>query len=159
MAITTVFDPKDYITTGTNIIKEFIETYIPDVDVTTEMPILDENYELERPIIYLENMPTSFVERNVGMGQIGNNGRKEKKINLNIMAYVIVSYDVGGSPMAKKIGGMLYYTFFANKDDLARVGLKNPACSSFREFPKDAQSHIFGGRCLITAKVSIYKTE
>jgi hypothetical protein len=156
MAITTIYDPEHYSTTSTKIIKEFIETYISNVLVKTDMPLLDEAKPLTKPIIYLE--PMNGASKNIGMGRVGKNGREEEKQVVSIWCKIIVCDTIGGQPKARELGETLKYMFFKpdKRVDLAKAGLRNPKCSSLRELPRDNQSIFHGGRCLITAEVSIY---
>jgi hypothetical protein len=110
MAITTVYDPEHFSTTSTKIFQEFIKTYILNVLVKTDMPVLDETNGITKPIIYLE--PMNGPTKNVGIGGVGKNGRQEEKQVVQILGKVIITDNLGGQAKARELGETLKYIYY-----------------------------------------------
>jgi hypothetical protein len=155
MSIETTFDPTINITSSYNILKEFITTYIltDEIDVTNEAPQVIEGFELSKPILYLEVMPGSKKKTGIG-NKIGNGNKAEFK-NLSYMAWWYVDNNCGGTNKSQNLGERLEYIFLHYGHELGQAGLKNWACSTYRDLPKASLSPVWGGRNMITFRCLI----
>jgi hypothetical protein len=152
-----VYNPQHFLTTSKSILTEWLTDYIGDVDITFELPPLDESTGIVRPILYLELMPGS--DKSTGLGMVRNNTTKGNIYKIEYMAYWIVNNSIGGAPIVKELAESLYYNFLpgVNGHLLDAAGLNKPKCSTLREIPKGA-TEFFGGRHLITYEVEVYYT-
>jgi hypothetical protein len=153
LPITTVFDPDYSITTSLSILNEWIADYLPtDVyNITNESIYFDENYILTKPMVHLQVM--NGFNRNVGIGGVINQTQKAQFKNMDIMCWIYVDNNVGGLVVYRQAADVLDAAIRKNGYLLGRAGLTNPRISSFREFPKDPYSPIFGGRAMISFRV------
>ena len=153
MPITTKFDSDYAISTSLSILKEWISDYLStDIyDISDESVFFDENFILTKPMIHLQTM--NGTNRNVGLGNTINQTQKAKIKNVDIMCWIYVDDNVGGLATSRRISDILDAAFRKNGYLLGRAGLANPRISSFREFPKDSYSPVFGGRAMISFKV------
>jgi hypothetical protein len=155
LAITTIYNPQYFLTTSKTILTEWLLDYIGNVDITFEMPYLEEQHGISRPILYLELMPGS--DKPMGIGRVRNNTTRGNTYKIEFMSSFIVTNSVGGAPIVKELGENLYYNFLTNGHLLGAAKLKNAKCSTLREIPKGA-TEFFGGRHLITYEVEVYYT-
>jgi hypothetical protein len=153
LPITTVFDSDYSITTSMAILKEWIADYLSTgiYDITNESVFFDENYILTKPMIHLQTM--NGLNRNVGIGGVINQTQKAQFKNLDIMCWIYVDNNVGGLAVYRQTADILDSSVRKYGYLLSRAGLTNPRISSFREFPKDSYSPIFGGRAMISFRV------
>jgi hypothetical protein len=156
LPIHTVYDPEHFLTTSTAILKEWLVDYIIDVDITDEMPFLNEQTGITRPILYLQLMPGSDKS---SFGIVMSNTTRGKIYKIEFLANWIVSYSVGGTLKAKELGESLYYSFLEKTrvGALSAAKLRNVKCSTYREIPKGS-TEFFGGRHLISFEVEVYYT-
>lgn len=153
MPITTKFDSDYPLSTSLSILKEWIVDYLStDVyNITDESVYFDENYILTKPMIHLQVM--NGFNRNVGIGRVINQTQKAQFKNIDIMCWIYVDENVGGLATYRQAADMLDTAVRKYGYLLGRAGLTNPRISSFREFPKDLYSPIFGGRAMISFRV------
>jgi hypothetical protein len=157
LAITTLFDPEDYINTSTDIIQQFIQTYIPssDIEITTEKPFLDESTQLTIPIIYIENMISLSKKSNL-LGKRINKDICGEFRDISFIFWIIISDDLGGSRKSREIAAAIENIFLNKASDLLKAGLKNPHMMSYKPVDKDASLQLYGGRLMFEAKVLVY---
>lgn len=147
MSIQTTYDSSNYLETSLCILGEYIQTYISNIDITYEIPALDENYPIFRPVLWLDLMPGT--NREAGMGRvIGSNQRAILK-QVSVMAYWIITYDLGGTGKALELSGALEQIIPKYSDDLAKAGLRQPQVSPAASIPK-GDSIYYGSRHMIT---------
>jgi hypothetical protein len=157
LPITTVYNPEQFLTTSSAILREWLTDYIGDVDITFEIPFLDESIGIQRPILYLELMPGSH---RFGMGKVMTNTTRGNIYKVEYMASWIVNNYIGGQPRVKELAENMYMSFLdkSKVGYLASAGLRYPKCSTLREIPKSSYSEFFGGRHLITFDIEVYYT-
>ena len=154
MPITTTFSSENYISTSLAIFKEWVGDYISfdEIDYTdNDCPFFDENYVLQKPLIYLQMMPGTN-NKPVGIGHVINTTQKGRKQNMEFMLYIFVDNNVGGADRCRQIAEKLQWNMMTNGYLLGHAGLKVPQLSSLREYPPDNYSKVFGGRMLLTFK-------
>jgi len=156
LPITTTYNPEQFLTTSKSILQEWLIDYIGDVDITFEIPFLDESVGIVRPILYLELMPGS--DKPMGLGKVRNSTTKGHIYKIEFMSSWIVNNSVGGAPKVHELGQNLYSKFLQYGYLLGIAKLKNPRCSTYRDIPKSSYSEFFGGRHLITFDVEVYYT-
>lgn len=147
MSITTTYDSSNYLETSLYILGEYIQTHIPDIDITYEIPTLDENYPISRPVLWIDLMPGTNKE--AGMGRVVGQNKRAILKQVSVMVYWIITPELGGTGKALELSGALEQIVPKYSDDLAQAGLRNPRVSPAASIPK-GDSIYYGSRHLIT---------
>ena len=156
MAITTVYDSSQELTTSLAILKEWILTYIPDteIDYVPSRPTLNEGDILTKPIFHVEVLPGR--KYNVGMGKRISNSVRGKFHDVAAMLFITVTDDIGGMERVRQIADTLNWAFETQGYELNQAGLKKAEISSLRELTKENYGPFYGSRFLITFRTTIY---
>jgi hypothetical protein len=153
LSITTVYDPKSdlYLTDSILIFKEWIIDYLPNIDIFDDMPILDENYQLQRIVMYIQLLP--YSDKSIGIGRSKGNGKKAKIYQVELMIKWITTDDLGGANSVRQLSQILKKNIDKNGHLLAQAGLRLPTCGGLTEVPKSSSSPFFGGKQLIIYRI------
>lgn len=150
MSIQTVYDSSNYLETSLLILGEFIQTYMPDIDITYEIPNLDENNPITRPILWLDLMPGT--NREMGMGRVIDSTHRAILKQVSVMAYWIITPELGGTGKALELSGTLEQIVPKYSNDLVEAGLRKAEVSPAANIPK-GDSIYYGSRHMITFMV------
>ncbi|MDP4224826.1 MAG: hypothetical protein Q8910_00450 [Bacteroidota bacterium] len=132
------------------ILSEFIQTYISDIDIYFEIPTLDENIPISRPALWLDLMPG--VNKETGMGRVFGSDKKAILKQVSIMAYWIITPELGGTGKSLELSGKLEQVIPKYSDELAQAELHHAKISPAASIPK-GDSIYYGSRHLITYSV------
>jgi hypothetical protein len=105
MSIQTIYDSSNYLETSLLILGEFIQTYMPDIYITYEIPSLDENNPITQPYLWLDLMPGT--NREIGMGRAIDSDHRVILKQISVMAYWVITPDLGGTGKALELSGAL----------------------------------------------------
>lgn len=153
MPITTIYSSSSASKTTLAILKEFLNDYMSEIDIMLEKPDLDNEQDLERPILYLELF--DGADRNTGMGNAINQTQKGQFHTFDIMAWWIITSTTGGQLKVRDLYDKMQFALKQHGDILGAAGLKRIRSSSLRDFPKAGSNLFYGGRNLITLDTMI----
>lgn len=153
LSITTVYVPTSdlYLTDSIQIFKEWVVDYLSNIDIVDDMPILNEDYPIERIIMHIQIMP--YSDKSIGIGRSKGNGKKAKIYQPELMINWITHDGLGGANNVRQLSQTLKKNIDKNGYLLANAGLRLPSCGGLREFPKSSNSIYYGGRQLIIYRV------
>ncbi len=163
MAITTVYDPNDYIQTTKRIVEEFLKTYfIGGYDA--EITMVRETYQppFSKPIIRLNILDSSRVDAAAGKAMYDSNTNPDVPVgsvrlgewrNIIFSILVITDKNSGGEYARDKFSGYLEQMFLQHSRELGCAELRKVTISP--PIPMDMEK-FFQNMHELSVRVELY---
>lgn len=141
-------DSSDYLVSMIEVIGNFVLAHVDEITFTPEIPMLDENTRLTKPMLYIE--PIGGRNSDVGMGRRISASSRAVRKHVDMFLYWIISDDAGGEHRLMQSSGELEYVFAKYRHELRGSGFSEINLSPMHKIPRGT-TQFYGGRHFLNA--------